>query len=136
MRRLRLFAVFLLLAACSSPASRIRKNQAAYDAWPPEVQAAVKAGRADVGFTPEQVRVALGRADRVYTRKSQGLEQEVWAYEGVGGRTSLGFGYGMAGGGSSYGLGVGVGGPDYRDSDRVRVVFESGRVVSIERREK
>lgn len=136
MRRLPYLAVILLLAACSTPERRIKKNKAAYDSWPPEVQAAVKAGKADVGFTPEQVRVALGKADRVYTRKSQTSVQEVWAYGYGGARTGVGFGYGMGGGGSSYGLGVGVGGPDYREDDRVRVVFEAGKVFAIETRDK
>lgn len=124
------------LAACSTVDSRIRKNKAAYESWPPEVQAQVKAGRADVGFTPEQVRVALGKPDRVYTRKTAEAAQEVWAYGGGGARTGVGFGFGMGGGSSSYGLGVGVGGPDYHDDERVRVVFEGGRVVSVESREK
>jgi hypothetical protein len=133
-----LLALAVLLAACSSPASRIKKNQAAYDSWPPAVQESVKAGRADVGFTPDQVRVALGRPDRVYTRKTQEASQEVWAWGGGGGaRTGVSFGFGSwgYGSGTSVGVGVGSGGNDYPD-DRVRVVFQDGRVLSVESREK
>lgn len=136
MRGLTVLAAVVLLAACSTPARRIKKNQAAYDSWPPEVRSVVKAGRADIGFNQEQVRVALGKADRVYTRKSSGSVQEVWAYEGPGARTGVGLGVGMGGGGTAYGLGVGIGGPEYRDDDRVRVVFEAGKVVAVETREK
>lgn len=136
MRGLTFLAAVVLLAACSTPARRIKKNQAAYDSWPPEVQAVVKAGKADVGFTAEQVRVALGKPDRIYTRKSAASVQEVWAYTGARASTGVGLGFGMGGGGTSYGLGVGVGGPDYRDDDRVRVVFEAGKVVNVESRDK
>lgn len=136
MRPLLLLAATLLLAACASPETRIKKNQAAYDSWPPETQASVKAGKAEVGFTAEQVKVALGKADRIYTRKTAEAVQEVWAYGRGGARTGVGFGFGMGGGNSSYGLGVGVGGPEHRDDDRVRVVFEGGKVVSVETRDK
>lgn len=138
MRHLVLAALAAALAACSTPESRIRKNRAAYESWPPEVQALVKQGRVDVGFTAEQVRVALGKPDRVYTRKTADSVQEVWSYgRGGGGSTSLGIGVGSGGGGASYGFGVGVGGPGYYpEDDRVRVVFESGRVASVEAREK
>lgn len=131
-----LFAALILLAACAGPEARIRRSRAAYESWPPEVQSSVKAGKADVGFTPEQVRVALGKPDRVYTRKTQDSVQEVWAYRGAAGRTSVGFGFGMGGGGANYGLGVGVGGRDDGADERGRVVFESGRVVSVESRDK
>lgn len=131
-----LILLLLLAAACSTPASRIKKNRAAYESWPPGVQALVKEGKADVGFTPEQARTALGKPDRVYTRKSVGGVQEVWAYGGRGARTGVGLGLGIGGGAASYGLGVGVGGPDGRDDERVRVVFESDRVISVESREK
>lgn len=136
MRRLKSFAVFFLLAACASPESRIKKNQAAYDAWPPAVQASVKAGKVEVGFTREQARVALGKADRVYTRKSAQAVQEVWAYGGEGARTGLGLGFGTGGGSSVFGLGMGIGGREHREDDRVRVVFEDGKVVAVETRER
>lgn len=129
-------AAFLLLAACASPESRIKKHQAVFDSWPPETQAAVRAGKAEVGFTAEQVKVALGKADRIYTRKSAEAVQEVWAYGRGGARTSVGLGFGMGGGSSSYGMGVGVGGPEHREDDRVRVVFEGGKVVAVETRER
>ncbi len=136
MRPLILLAIAVLLGACATPESRIKKNQAAYDTWPPEVQASVKAGKAEVGFTAEQVKVSLGKADRIYTRKSAEAVQEVWAYGRSGARTGVGLGFGMGGGSSSYGLGVGVGGPEYREDDRVRVVFEGGKVVAVETRDR
>lgn len=136
--------VFILaaaLAACQSPQSRIKKNQAAFDAYPPEVQTAIREGRADVGFTQEQVRMAVGKPDRVYSQKTADATREVWAY-GLGGGPRVGLGFGMSsmsygnGGGSAYGSSVGVS-SDLQDSHaRVRYVFENGKVVSVERREK
>lgn len=125
-----------LLAACASPQSRIKKHQALFDAYPPEVQAKIKAGQAEIGFTPEQAQMALGAPAHVYTRKTTSGSQEVWGYGNAGGpRVGLGLGI-FSGGMASYDVGVGVGtGSDYPD-DRVRVVFENGRVTSVERRER
>jgi len=124
------------LAACQSPQTRIKKNQAAFDAFPPEVQRAVREGRVEVGFTSEQALMSLGKPDRVYTQKTAASSQEFWEY-GLG-RSSVGFGFGMSsmGGGSGFGTGVGVNTSDMGDPRaRVRVAFDNGRVVSVERRE-
>ena len=53
------FSILLLaLAGCATtPAERIAKNHAAYAAWPPDVQARVKAGEVAPGFTPAQIQV-------------------------------------------------------------------------------
>src|SRR5687768_8091252 len=55
-------AIVLLLfaAGCSTPASRISRHQEAFSEWPEAIQEKVRAGQIDLGFTPEQVRVALG----------------------------------------------------------------------------
>lgn len=127
------------LAACQSPQSRIKKDQAAFDAYPPEVQSAIREGRVEAGFTPEQVAMAIGRPERIYTEKTAASMRETWEY-GVGSGSSAGFGPGIAsygnGGGSAYGAGVGVG-PDVPDPRaRLRLVFENGKVVGVKRREK
>jgi len=120
------------VAACATPAARIKRRQAAFDGYPPAVQAAVRAGRAEVGFTPEQVELALGRPDRRYERKTAAGTQEVWAYGGGSARPSVSLGFGMGGG--SYGGGLGVGSEAARD-DRERIVFENGAVLSVEKRQ-
>ena len=38
------------------------------------------AGKVDVGSTPEQVQVALGKPDRVYRRQTTQGDLEAWAY--------------------------------------------------------
>lgn len=127
------------MAACQSPQSRIRKNRAAFDAFPPEVRTAISEGRAEVGFTPGQVVMALGKPERVSTMKTAAASQEIWAY-GVGGGSSVGIGLGMfsfgGGGGSSFGSSLGVSSDVSDPKARVRIVFENGKVLSVERREK
>lgn len=68
------------LVGCSTPASRIKKNPALFNSFPPEVQTKVSNGQVDVGFTKDMVAMALGRADRTYTRKTAAGSSEVWAY--------------------------------------------------------
>ena len=127
-----------LLAGCQSLDSRIRESQPQFSAWPADVQAKIRAGKIDVGFTPPQVLVALGEADRKYTRTTTRGTAEVWAYLGGKGGFSLGLGMGSYGGSSAYGAGVGINtAPTYgADDERVRVIFENGYVTSVEARSK
>lgn len=62
---------------------------------------------------------------------------EVWAYTGGGGGFSIGVGVGSARGSGAYGGGVAYDTMTYRaDDERVRVIFEDGRVTSVEARSK
>jgi hypothetical protein len=126
--------LLLVLGGCATtPAERIAKNHAAYASWPPDVQARVKAGEIALGFTPAQVRVALGDPDHVYSRTAANGTEEVWGYRSHQPRISVGLG--MMGGGGSTRVGgstvVSSGGP-YLD-EILRVVFEAGRVSAVER---
>ena len=126
--------LLLALAGCATtPAERIAKNQAAYAAWPPDVQARVKAGEVAPGFTPAQVRMALGEPDRTFTRTTEKGTDEVWAYRDRKPRFTVGLGV-MGGGGGTQVSGATVmssGGP-YRD-EVLRVIFEEGRVSAVEK---
>ena len=129
------FSILLLaLAGCATtPAERIAKNHAAYAAWPPDVQARVTAGAVAPGFTPAQVRMALGEPDRTYTRTTEKGTDEVWAYRDRKPRFTIGLGV-MGGGGSTRVGGSTVmssGGP-YQD-EVLRVIFEEGRVSAVEK---
>jgi hypothetical protein len=126
----RLLSATLLLAACSTPASRIKNDRAAFDAAPPAIQEKLRAGQVDVGMTPEQARIALGKPDRVLTRRSAGgKEQEVWLY--FSGDSGVGLGVGGIWGGPFY-SGVSIGASDYGRTLRAQVIFEDGRVVSYD----
>ncbi|MBV8063247.1 MAG: hypothetical protein JOY51_06600 [Nevskia sp.] len=136
MKRLNLPSALLLaalLAACASPDSRIRDSQAAFDSYPPAVQQKIRAGQADVGFTPEQARMALGEPDRKFTRTTAAGSSEVWAYRDSGPMFSFGVGGGSFGSHTGVGGGVGVATGGDAPDDKLRLVFVNGAVVSIEK---
>lgn len=68
------------LAGCATPDYRIKKHPEMFAAFPPEVQAKVRQGQVDLGFTPDMVFIALGEPARKYTRRTTGGVNEVWAY--------------------------------------------------------
>lgn len=128
----------LLVAGCSTVDSRIAQNRAAFNTWPPAVQDKVVVGQVDIGFTPEQVAVALGQPDRVFTRTTADGTSQVWSYRDRGPRFSFGVGVGAGswgGRGGTFG-GVGLGtATGYHDDEKLGVVFDpGGRVSSIETR--
>lgn len=125
--------VTALLAACASTDSRIRDNQSAFDGYPPPVQQMIRAGQVGVGFTPEQVRMALGEPDRKFTRTAAEGTSEVWAYRDSGPSFSFGVGGGSFGRGSGVGGGVGVSSAGDAPDDKMRVSFFNGVVASIEK---
>jgi hypothetical protein len=121
------------LAACSTPASRVARNQAAFDSWPAEVREQVRVGKVAVGFTPEQVRVALGEPDRVFVRTTGAGETEVWAYRDLGPQLGVGVGVGVGTGGTAGGA-LGLGWESYDSREALRVAFYGGKVSAIETR--
>jgi hypothetical protein len=132
-------AGLLLLAAAgcaSTPSSRIQAARDVYPSYPMEVQERIASGQVDVGFTPEQVRMALGLPDRVASRTTPDGTSEVWSYRDKGPRFSVALGIGVGGGGGSTrvgtGLGVSTGGRAY-DDEKTRVVFDQrGQVSAVE----
>ena len=126
------------LSGCSSsPDSRIRRNQDLFNTLPSDAQASIRAGQVRVGFTPDMVRLALGEPSRRYTRTTQTGSSDVWAYAGRSSSTSVSFGLGMGMGGRGPGIGTGIGigttmGAGDRASDTARIVFDNGKVTSIE----
>lgn len=123
-----------VLAACAGPSSRIKKHQAEFDSYPADVQKKIRAGQADVGFTDQQVALALGRPDRIYSRKTQTGQQEVWAYGSAYG-SSVGVGMGIGTGGPGYSVGGAVVNSGPGGGERTRVVLQNGVVVAVESRQ-
>jgi hypothetical protein len=72
--------VMVVMVGCASPAYRIKKNPEIFAAFPPEVQANVREGRVEVGYTANMVLIAMGRPSRIYTRQSEGGESRIWSY--------------------------------------------------------
>ena len=98
------------------------------------MQAKIRAGRVDLGFTPEMVRLALGAPARQLTSKTEAGVTEVWIY--TEDKPQFSFGVGMASGGYHSGVGLGMetttGG--YEPDEKARVEFRAGSVVKIEYR--
>ncbi|HYP17379.1 MAG TPA: hypothetical protein VEQ65_09235 [Opitutus sp.] len=126
--------VSLLAAGCSSPDSRVRKNQAAFDTWAPDVQQKVREGKVDIGFDQEMVMVALGKPDRRASRTTATGQADVWVYFDKSPKFSIGVGMGSMRGSTGVGGGVTVGDSGWSDEEAFRVVFEGGRVTAIETR--
>jgi len=132
-RALLVLAVPALLACACTTADRISRNPDLFNSWPPVVQRLVQSGEIAPGFTPDQVRMALGNPDHVYTRTTADGTAEVWGYRSHKPRFTVGIGIG-GGGGSTRVAGattVSTGGP-YAD-EVMRVMFSGGQVVGIEK---
>lgn len=124
--------VGLFVAGCSTVESRISGHQADFNTWPPAVQQQVRTGHINIGFTREQVQVALGSPDHVFARTAANGSYEVWSYRDRGPHFSFGVGMASFGRGSAVGGGIGVGSTPYPD-EKLRVIFDAyGRVSSIE----
>ena len=136
MRKIILSSLLLaaLLSACSTPESRIDANRSAFNQYPSDVQEKIKAGRVDIGFTPEMVRMAMGDPVRQFTRKTESGESEVWIYADSKPQVSLGFGFASFGHHSATGVGVATSTGGYEPDEKTRVVFRNGRVDSVEHR--
>ncbi len=135
--RLCVGVLLLVAAGCASIDSRIKQTPD-FANWPPAVQDKVIAGQVDVGFTREQVQVALGAPDRTFVRTTADGTTEIWSYRDRGPRFSFGVGLGVGSigrsGGTSVGLGLGTGG-GYRDDEKMGIVFDRvGQVAAIETR--
>lgn len=78
-----IFVVAIGLAACSTPATRIEKDPALYSAFPPDVQASVKQGKIDIGFTTDMVYVAWGKPENKKEIVEEKGKHEVWIYLGT-----------------------------------------------------
>lgn len=127
------------LAACSTPASRIRGARAAFDAYPPRVQEAIRAGRVELGFTREQTTLALGRPDWITPLRAARAREEEWTYRVPAPfpARGMGVGDGWSGWGPSAGerLGVFAGAREDAVEEPLRVLFEDGVVIEISRPE-
>jgi outer membrane protein assembly factor BamE (lipoprotein component of BamABCDE complex) len=70
----------MILAGCSTPASRIVQNQELFNTFPSDVQTSIRQGRIAIGFTRDMVHMALGKPDRQYSRTTESGQSEIWSY--------------------------------------------------------
>jgi hypothetical protein len=126
-----LVSIALVAAGCATTQSRANRSPE-FSSWPPTIQTTVLAGHIDMGFTREQVHVALGDPDYSYTRTTTDGTSEVWGYRDHGPRFGFGVGVGTFHGNTAMGTGIGIG-TGGRPDEKVRVVFDrAGRVERVE----
>jgi outer membrane protein assembly factor BamE (lipoprotein component of BamABCDE complex) len=120
---------FVIFLSCSTPDSRIRKNQELFDSYPAEVQKNIRAGKVEVGYTEDMVRMALGDPNETAVNKTAEGEVHVWAYtkSTPGGGVSVGR---STRGRTSVGVGVSVGRPSQKKYAAI-VEFRNGRVSKV-----
>jgi hypothetical protein len=121
----------LLLAGCATVDRRIKANQEAFDGYPPEVQATIRRGEVAVGFTEEQVLMALGPPDRKNKVTADDRVAYVWTWT----RSIPGIGIGIGSGRRVGGVGIGTGistGSSGTTEDRNVVEFVDGRVTAFQ----
>lgn len=84
---MKIIGCLIMLVACvgcvSTPAKRIQAEPELFGRFPSEVQAKVRKGEVEVGFTKDMVRLALGRPQRIYTRTAETGQVEIWLYMGI-----------------------------------------------------
>ena len=129
-------ALLLVLAVtatgCSTVGRRVDRS-VGFPSWPPAVQEKVRAGQVDLGFTAEQVQVAMGEPDYTSTSTTADGTSEVWGYRDRGPHFGFGIGVGTMRGSTGLGVGVSTGNNGWRDDEKTRVVFDRmGRVAAIE----
>lgn len=130
----------VMAAGCvSTPERRIAKHPELFAGFAPEVQARIRRGEIDVGFTPDMVRLALGSPSQVLTRKTAAGTTEVWNYTAFRYDTELrpvqqGYTYRGRDGRIYHDYAPGLMDVDTREEYVVlRIEFENGKVHAIER---
>jgi len=126
------FVLLALLTACSTPDTRIADKRTVFDQYSPEVQQKIRAGQVDVGFTKDMVLMSLGEPARIFTRKTEAGDTDVWGYHDNTPRISFGIGLGSGGRRSSVGGGVEMSTGGYDPEEKIRVEFRQGLVSAID----
>ena len=128
----------VLLAGCATPAKRIEQNQSAFDSFPVAVQARIRGGQIDLGFTPDMVRIALGDPHRQTVRRAADGETEIWFYYDSVRRYDRqrvdidGLSFTGPGGIRSLGGSAWINVEQSREFVRTRVEFRNGAATAIE----
>src|SRR5690625_5147025 len=127
-----LAVVFFAFGCAHTPETRIAKNPELFEQLTPEEQQSVRAGAIQLGYTPDMVFLALGEPDRKITRRTKDDNLNIWIYQGRFVSTET------VRVRDQFGSFRPVHPTLYLDRTvehvytKARVVFEDGRVISIE----
>lgn len=133
--------VGILLTACSTPGSRIRRDPSAFQRATPAEQELIKHGKVALGFDEAMVLLALGKPTRVREKTDSSGRSAIWSYfdyepsYGYGRYAHGGWGEYGHGGWGAYGHGLHAYSPAYPYRswrERARIVFREGQVIAIE----
>lgn len=123
----------LLLAGCSTPETRIKKNPVAFARLTPTQQDLVKKGQVALGFDHEMVKLALGDPDHMRIRTDVSGTTEIWTYTTWETRDGVmlyhGY-YHRYWGDPFYPYYMNY--PGRRERDHTKVSFKDGKVISVE----
>ncbi len=114
----------------STPDARIEKNQELFDSYPPAVQAKIRAGKVQVGFSEDMVRMALGEPNETTLEVTESGETVMWGYTTSRPGFSVGIGGGGYGSGSAGGAGVRMGSGPRKDYTAI-VEYQAGVVTKV-----
>jgi hypothetical protein len=75
-----LLACVVAAPACATRDARIKRNQALFESLPPATQNLIREGKVAIGFTAEEVLLALGDPDQRWVRMEAAGRTEIWSY--------------------------------------------------------
>lgn len=119
------------LAGCATPARRIHSHPQIYAQATPTQQALISKGEIALGFTPEFVRLALGKPNRVTQRTDEKGTETLWHYADYQNNVVVTGGFGWPFYDPFFSPTIIV--PSSATNDRVRVTFRNGVVVAVNR---
>ncbi len=97
---------------------------------PADVQAKIRDGKVEVGFTEEQVLLAKGKPSRVGKQTKESGDSLIWIYEHP--VPGLGFGLGLSGGSGGVGAGVGIDTGGGSMEVLMQITFSNGIVTTVD----
>ena len=81
----------LLFSGCNTAAVRVLTNYETFSKLDPKVRANILRGRIELGYTPEMVRLALGRPNYASSAAAVKGGYNVWSYTGLDVTADTGF---------------------------------------------
>ncbi len=125
-----LLGLLLTAAGCATPEARINRHGDLFATFPPEVQAKVRQGIVQLGYTADMVYLAAGRPRHTQQRIDETGTTQIWRYTAYRWHSSPPYWRRWPGGpwwdAPPYGW------DEREEYDVLRIEFRDGRVVAIE----